>query len=54
VGEALWRFNADRDGVLWYYRELAAAFKERGTNPLVEELERVVNELARLVRERNG
>jgi (p)ppGpp synthase/HD superfamily hydrolase len=55
VGEALWeRFNADRDGVLWYYRELVAAFKERGMTPLVGELERVVNELARLVRERNG
>lgn len=55
VGEALWeRFNADRDGVLWYYRSLVAAFKEGGATPLVEELERVVNELTRLAKERNG
>lgn len=55
VGEALWeRFNADRDGVLWYYRSLVAAFKEGGASPLVEELERVVNGLTRLIKERNG
>ncbi len=55
VGEALWeRFNAGRDEVLWYYRSLAAALKEGGATPLVEELERVVNELTRLVKERNG
>lgn len=55
VGEALWeRFNADRDGVLWYYQSLVAAFKEGGTSPIIEELERVVNELTRLVKERNG
>ncbi len=55
VGEALWaRFNASREETLWYYRELVAAFKEGGTTPLIEELERVVNELTRLVKERNG
>lgn len=55
VGEALWeRFNAGRDEVLWYYRSLAAALKEGGATPLVEELERVVNELTRLVKQRNG
>jgi hypothetical protein len=31
-----------------------AVFKESGATPLIEELERVVNELARLIRERNG
>jgi len=55
VGEALWeRFNAGRDEILWYYRSLAAALKEGGATPLVEELERVVNELTRLVKQRNG
>lgn len=55
VGEALWtRFNADRDGVLWYYNAIVAAFREGGATPLVEELERVVKELTRLVKERNG
>ena len=55
VGEALWeRFNASREETLWYYRELVAALKEGGTTPLIEELERVVKELTRLVKERNG
>jgi len=55
VGEALWeRFNAGRDEILWYYRSLAAALKEGGATPLVEELERVVNELTRLVKQHNG
>jgi GTP pyrophosphokinase len=55
VGEALWeRFNADRDGVLWYYQSLVAAFKERGAMSLVEELEGGVNELKSLIKERNG
>lgn len=31
-----------------------AAFKEGGATPLIEELERVVNELTKLIRERNG
>ncbi|OPY87120.1 MAG: hypothetical protein A4E73_03761 [Syntrophaceae bacterium PtaU1.Bin231] len=55
MGEALWeRFNASREETLWYYRELVAAFREGGTTPLIEELERVVNELISLVKERNG
>jgi GTP pyrophosphokinase len=50
VGEALWeRFNASRDEILWYYQSLVAAFKEGGTTPLIEELERVVCELTRVV-----
>ncbi|OPY08320.1 MAG: GTP pyrophosphokinase [Syntrophaceae bacterium PtaB.Bin038] len=55
VGEALWeRFNADRDGVLWYYQSLVAALKEGGATPLIEELERVVNELTGLVKQISG
>jgi len=54
VGEGLWeRFNASREETLWYYRELVTAFKEGGTTPLIEELERVVNELVRMVRDRS-
>ena len=50
VGDALWtRFNGGRDGTLWYYRELVAAFRRHsGDTPLVEELDRVVHELHRL------
>ena len=50
-GDALWsRFNnRGRDDTLWYYRELVRAYKAAGTNPIVEELDRVVGELDRLV-----
>lgn len=46
VGEEVWqRFKAGKEGTLWYYRALLAAFKTRGTTPLIMELERVMNEL---------
>lgn len=49
IGEALWaRFKGGREGTLWYYRALVEAFRAAGTNPLVEELERVVSEIERL------
>jgi (p)ppGpp synthase/HD superfamily hydrolase len=50
VGEALWdRFQGGRDGTLWYYGALVAAFSKRREFPnLVDELSRVVAELNRL------
>ena len=42
------RFAGRKLGTLWYYRELLRAFREAGTNPLVEELDRVVTELEKL------
>lgn len=49
VGEAVWaRFKGGREGTLWYYRALIAAFREAGPTPLVDELDRVVTELERL------
>ena len=42
------RFAGKKSGTLWYYRELLGVFREAGTNPLVEELDRVVTELERL------
>jgi (p)ppGpp synthase/HD superfamily hydrolase len=48
-GEALWsRFNGRREGTLWYYRSLVAAFAAAEKNALVEELDRVVAEIERL------
>jgi (p)ppGpp synthase/HD superfamily hydrolase len=49
-GEALWdRFNKDADQ-LWYYRSLVRAFRAAGDHgALIDELERVVDELERLV-----
>jgi len=47
-GEELWhRFRGGREGTLWYYRALVSAFRQAGTDPLLEELDRVVTELER-------
>lgn len=49
LGEAVWvRFNGGKEGTLWYYRALVEAFQALGPTPLVEELERVVEEIERL------
>ncbi|CDM92674.1 HD domain-containing protein [Limnospira fusiformis SAG 85.79] len=51
IGEQLWdRFSGKRDGTLWYYRSLITAFRAGGLTPLVDELDRVVSELERLVK----
>lgn len=50
VGDALWeRFNTDKEGTLWYYRSLVTAFQGAGPGFIVEELNRVVTEIERLV-----
>ena len=47
--EGLWtRFSGGRDGVLWYYEQLAQVFP--GDLAPAAELRRVVDELRRLVR----
>lgn len=49
IGEVLWeRFNGGCEGSLWYYRSLAAIFRERLPGPLSDEISRVVDEIARL------
>jgi (p)ppGpp synthase/HD superfamily hydrolase len=51
-GEALWRrFKGGREGSLWYYRSLIAVYRQAGSTPLVEELDRVVSEIEREVKE---
>lgn len=46
VGGAVFaRFNAGRDGALWYYRQLANAFLELGPPSLAAELGRTVQEI---------
>jgi (p)ppGpp synthase/HD superfamily hydrolase len=48
-GESVFeRFAGKKEGTLWYYRELLNVFREAGTNPLVEELARVLSELEEL------
>jgi len=49
IGEAVWeRFQGKRDGTLWYYRALLDEFRRRKTNPLINQLERVIVELEAL------
>ena len=49
-GGQVWdRFTGGRDGSLWYYRELAQAYRRAGmSGPQLEELERTVDEMHRL------
>jgi (p)ppGpp synthase/HD superfamily hydrolase len=44
------RFAGKKEGTLWYYRALVKEFQKSGSNPLVEELDRVVTELESLSR----
>jgi len=49
-GELVWqRFGGRREGTLWYYRALAEEFRRTPGNRLVDELDRVIAELDRLV-----
>ncbi len=49
-GDALWAiFRGGKTGTLWYYRAMTTALRAAGSNPLVEELDRVVTELERIV-----
>ena len=51
VGDDLWgRFTGGKDGTLWYYRALVEAYREAGSDPLVEELDRVVEEIEALAK----
>ena len=50
VGEDLWgRFRGGKAGTLWYYRALVIAYRQAGSSPLVEELDRTVTALESLV-----
>jgi len=45
--QAFERFQGKKKGTLRYYRALVCEFRKAGSNPLVEELDRVVTELER-------
>jgi len=50
VGDELWgRFTGGKKGTLWYYRALVEAYEQADSNPVVEELDRVVQEIESLV-----
>ncbi len=52
IGDEIWeRFTGKKAGTLWYYRSLVNAFRQVDSTPLVEELDRVVSELEKLVKQ---
>ena len=49
-GPSLWdSFRGGREGTLWYYRTVVETLRQSAPTPLVEELDRTVTELERLV-----
>ena len=49
-GDVVWDlFKGGKQGTLWYYRSLVAAFHEADSTPIVVELDRLVTELERVV-----
>jgi (p)ppGpp synthase/HD superfamily hydrolase len=51
LDDELWdRFTGGKDGTLWYYRALVEAYTAAGPTPVVEELDRVVQEIEDLAR----
>lgn len=50
LGDFLWeRFKGGKEGTLWYYSALVAAFYQAESTPIVAELNRLVRELEDLV-----
>ena len=48
--EVFERFGGKKNGTIWYYRRLVTAFRQHGDHAdLVDELDRVVSEIERLV-----
>jgi GTP pyrophosphokinase len=52
-GDAVWdRFSGGKKDRLWYYRALVTAFRQHGDHSdLIDELDRVVTEIEKIVRE---
>ena len=49
LGEPLWaRFKGGKEGTLWYYSELVRAFRAASGGSIVDELDRVVQDLHRV------
>jgi (p)ppGpp synthase/HD superfamily hydrolase len=51
IGDAVWdRFKRGADKQLWYFNELIAIFRAHPTNRIVDDFERVVQELSEMVK----
>jgi (p)ppGpp synthase/HD superfamily hydrolase len=44
------KFEGKKKGTLWYYHALVEVFRKAGTNPLIDEFDRVVTELESLAK----
>ena len=55
-GESLWkRFNAGKQDQLWYYQSVLNAYAAAGfSGPLMDELERLVGQLAGVIGQPDG
>ena len=52
VGSGVWaRFNAGPDETVWYYRSVIEALRSGWNHPLIDEVERKVGEIERVMRE---
>ena len=48
-GPAIWsHFHGRRDGTIWYFRAMVDALKASGVTPLIEELERTMEEVEKM------
>ncbi len=48
-GDEIWKhFKGGKEGALWYYRALVAAFRKHGDSALIDELDRVVTQMEEL------
>jgi (p)ppGpp synthase/HD superfamily hydrolase len=55
IGDVIWkRFKGGKEGTLWYYRSLVNEFRAVNPSPIVDELDRVVSEVERLVKEKQA
>ena len=53
IGDAIWkRFKGGKEGTLWYYRSLVNEYRAVNPSPIVDELDRVVSEVERLIKEK--
>ena len=48
-GESAWdKFNGGKDGTLWYYEQLIIEFEKHGSNSLLSELTRIIEQIKKL------
>jgi (p)ppGpp synthase/HD superfamily hydrolase len=50
-GNQIWdKFNGGKEGTIWYYTKLVEVFREKDSNSLIDEFERVVTEIQKFAK----